>query len=105
MHNSKIISSAAAIYSLSHDFCCGVSTVANCYYIYIFSHPIMISSIIFGAILGSIGCLFFLAKKKVKKDGDKDVKGETLFLNVLILDKSEVIQTQIADKYDKMLPL
>ena len=41
----------------------------------------------------------------MKKDGDKDVKGETLFLNVLILDKSEVIQTQIADKYDKMLPL
>jgi hypothetical protein len=48
---------------------------------------------------------FLSGKKKVKKDGDKDVKGETLFLNVLILDKSEVIQTQIADKYDKMLPL
>lgn len=61
----------------------------------------MISSIIFGAILGSIGCLYFLAKKKVKKDGDKDVKGETLFLNVLILDKSEVLQNQIADKYDQ----
>ena len=60
----------------------------------------MIGSIIFGAILGSIGCLYFLAKKKAKKNnGKEDVKGETLFLNVLILDKSEVIQNQVSDKF------
>lgn len=66
----------------------------------------MIGSIIFGAILGSIGCLYLLAKKKAKKNnGKEDVKGETLFLNVLILDKSEVIQNQVSDKYDNIFTL
>lgn len=62
-------------------------------------HRNMFGNIILGAILGALGCLYFLAKKKSKKDGTQHLKGEILFLNILILDKTEAVQKGVADKY------
>ena len=61
----------------------------------------MLEQFVIGLIVGAVGCLFYLAKKKSSsktKDGNP-MAGTIIYLNVLILDKTSAVQTAVQEKY------
>lgn len=64
----------------------------------------MVSTLLLGIFIGFVGCLYYLASKKRKTGGpDHEVKGQTVFLNFLILDKSEAIRAGVETKLSEKI--
>ena len=54
---------------------------------------------VLGALCGIAGCLYLLASIKKKKEQDTDaVKGVSVYLNFIILDKTVAIQSGVKEK-------
>lgn len=65
----------------------------------------MLNTLLLGIVVGFAGCLYYLASKKIKSGGDlaAAVKGQSVYLNFLILDKSEVVQAGVEAKLSEKI--
>jgi hypothetical protein len=66
----------------------------------------MFTSFIIGLLAGIVLCLYFLVivkQKKAKNNKSNSVNGQAIYLNFIILDKNEAVQTGVEQKIqDKM---
>ena len=59
----------------------------------------MLYPLVVGAVLGFVGCLYFLVLKRGAKKSDADeLKGQSIYINLLVVDKTEAVATGVTDK-------
>ena len=62
----------------------------------------MIEGFIFGLLFGAVSALYYVAHKKAASAATSNkfynAKGETLYINIVILDKSAAIEKGVTDK-------
>ena len=62
----------------------------------------MMIEFVVGLVFGAVSAVYYIATKKinasVSSEKNYDAKGEILFLNILILDKSKAVEKGVTEK-------